>query len=86
MIGELGGDNGEMGLGSFNEDIKVKDDKEGKRRNGEERVSLEDAKGERKIVDEAIGLGKRGARKEEGLVLGLGEEGSAGDLRRWVGV
>lgn len=70
MIGELGGDNRKMVLGCFDEDIKVKENEQRKRRNREEKIPLEEAKVERKIVEEAIRGGKRGARKGGSLVLG----------------
>lgn len=72
MIGELGSDNREMGLGCFDEDIEMEKNEQRKGRNRQEKVSFEETKVDRKVVDEAIGGGKRGTReREEGLVMGL---------------
>lgn len=64
---ELGCDNGEVGLGSFNENVEVEEKEERKEGNGEGRIGIEETVMEGEIVDEAM-IGGGGAAGEEGPV------------------
>lgn len=68
MGGEFSDDDGEAILSGLDEDVELKEDREGEEGDGERRVFAEEAEVEGEVVEEAIGVGGAVVERERAAV------------------